>query len=147
MLTIPVWSYGLLQRDNIKKYKKDMKHRVRLTESDLNRIVMESVKRIMNEGKYGYPDDVDEIILCFESDVECMKMYEAVIYSMIKKKNRGIKLDFNLLVNSSWMKKFQQFAFRKFKQWQDNLTKESPYHFREYVANKMLRQIENGDYE
>lgn len=120
---------------------------VRLTENDVHKIVMESVKRIMNEGIYGYPDTVDQIILSFEHDRDCMKIYEDIIRMLTKKAKRGVELDFNLLVNSSVMKKFQQMAFAKFKKYQDDLAKDSPYIFRKYVAEKMLMDVEDGAYD
>lgn len=123
-----------------------MRRRVRLTESDLQNIIAETVKKVINEGLYGYPDDIDQIILCYENDAQCMKVYESIVQMLLKKAKRGVELSFDILVNSSVLKKFQQMAFRLFKQYQDNMTKESPYNFRKYVAEKMLYNIEEGIY-
>lgn len=123
-----------------------MKQKIRLTETDLHRIISESVKKVLNEGLYGYPDDIDQIILCYENDAQCMRIYEDIVRMLLKKAKRGVELSFDILVNSSILKKFQQMAFRLFKQYQDNMTRESPYNFRKYVAEKMLYNIEEGIY-
>ena len=123
-----------------------MKQKIRLTETDLYRIISESVKKVLNEGLYGYPDDIDQIILCYENDAQCMRIYEDIVRMLLKKAKRGVELSFDILVNSSVLKKFQQLAFRLFKKYQDNITRESPYNFRKYVAEKMLYNIEEGIY-
>ena len=46
---------------------------IRLTESELRNYITESVKRALNEGMYGYPDDCDQMILAYENDRESMK--------------------------------------------------------------------------
>ena len=113
---------------------------------NLDKIINESVKKVLREGLYGYPDDLDQIILAFNSDGECYRVYERILMSLLKKVNRGVELDFNTLVNSSVMKKLQSMILRKFKRYQNNFTKESYYKLREYIARKMFEDIEEGNY-
>lgn len=124
-----------------------MKQTIKLRESELKRIITESVKMVLREGMYGYPDDCDQIILAYENDRECMRYFEDIARMLDKKYKRGVQLDVDLLVNSSVLKKFQQFVFKKFKQWQENVTRETPYNFRAYVANRLIEKIENGEYD
>ena len=124
-----------------------MKQTIKLRESELKRIITESVKMVLREGMYGYPDDCDQIILAYENDRECMRYFEDIARIKKKKNKRGIQLDIDLLVNSSVLKKFQQFVFKKFKQWQENVTRETPYNFRAYVANRLIEKVENGEYD
>ena len=125
-----------------------MKQTIRLTESELRNLISESVVKILNEGMYGFPDDCDQIILAYQHDRECMNLYENIIRMLLKKRKSVDNLSFDILVNSSIMKKFQQFVFKKFKQYQDTpMSKNTPYTFREYVANRMLDQIENNEYD
>lgn len=115
-------------------------------ESKLNRIIRESVRKVLNEGMYGYPDDIDQIILSFENDSECMKMYENILRALYKKARKGVELDVELLANSSVMKKLQSMILRKFRRYQDNFTKESYGNLRMFIAEKMLRDVEEGNY-
>ncbi len=124
-----------------------MKRTIKLRESELKDIITESVKTVLREGMYGYPDDCDQMIFAFENDSECMRYFEDIARMLNKKNKRGIQLNVNLLVNSSVLKKFQQFVFRKFKQWQENMTRETPYNFRAYVANRLIEKVEDGDYD
>ena len=124
-----------------------MKRTIKLRESELKRIITESVKMVLSEGIYGYPDDCDQIILAYENDRECMRYFEDIARMLDKKYKRGVQLDVDLLVNSSVLKKFQQFVFKKFKQWQENVTRETPYNFRAYVANRLIEKVENGEYD
>lgn len=124
-----------------------MKQTIKLRESELKRIITESVKMVLREGMYGYPDDCDQIILAYENDRECMRYFEDIARMLDKKYKRGVQLDVDLLVNSSVLKKFQQFVFKKFKQWQENMTRETPYNFRAYVANRLIEKVENGEYD
>lgn len=124
-----------------------MKQTIKLRESELKRIITESVKMVLREGMYGYPDDCDQIILAYENDRECMRYFEDIARMLDKKYKRGVQLDVDLLVNSSVLKKFQQFVFKKFKQWQENVTRETPYNFRAYVANRLIEKVENGEYD
>lgn len=117
-----------------------------LYENKLNRIIRETVRKVLNEGMYGYPDDLDQIVLAFENDSECMKMYENVLRALYKKARRGVELDVETLANSSVMKKLQSMALRKFKRYQDNFTRESYANLRMFIANKMLRDVEEGNY-
>lgn len=125
-----------------------MRKIVKLTEEGLKNLISKSINGIINEGMYGYPDDCDQIILAYQHDRESMELYESIIQTLLKKRKKGVNLSFDVLVNSGVMKKFQQYVFRKFKQYQDTpMLRSTPYTFREYVANRMIEQIENGEYE
>ncbi|MBP5454889.1 MAG: hypothetical protein J6Y37_00120, partial [Paludibacteraceae bacterium] len=121
----------------------------RLTEAQLNRIVMEAATRLINEGIYGYPDGIDHIILLYENDSECMGIYDNIVRMLLKKAAKT-QLDPQILANSSIMKKFQQYVFRKFRGEQRREgtfdPRTAPYEFRQYVANKMVNDINDGIY-
>lgn len=121
---------------------------IRLTESQLNRVVIESVERCLNEGMYGYPDTVDSIILMFENDKDCMDSYTSMARLLAKKARKGVELSVDKLANCSWMKKFQQMCFRKFASEQEDLNHTtSPYIFRKYVAERMAEDVVNGNFD
>lgn len=66
---------------------------------------------------------------------------------MLKKKyNKGVDLSLEVLANSSIMKKYQQFVFRKFRNEQPMLSKDTPRLFREYMAQRMIERITSGEY-
>ena len=66
---------------------------------------------------------------------------------MLKKKHdKGVELSVDVLTNSSVMKKYQQFVFRKFRNEQPMITKETPYLFRKYIAEEMIERINEGLY-
>ena len=92
-----------------------MKKTIRLTESSLKRIISETVKRILNEGIYDYPDGIDHLILLAESDRECCDIFWDIVQMLKKKYNKGVDLSLEVLTNSSIMKQYQQFVFRKFR--------------------------------
>ena len=52
-----------------------MKKTIRLTESGLRHIISETVKRVLNEGIYDYPDGIDHLILLAENDRECYDIF------------------------------------------------------------------------
>ena len=134
------------RKDKKQNENREMKQTIRLKENQLKQIIAESVRKVLNEGMYGYPDDCDQIILAYENDRECMSIYEDIMRMLLKKHKRGVELSFDALVNSSVMKKFQQFVFRKFKKYQDGMTSGTPYSFREYVANRMIEDIRDDAY-
>ncbi len=114
---------------------------IHLNKQRLHRIIKESVNKVLNEGVYGYPDDIDMIILCAKNDRDCYDLYENLFRMVAKKYARGVELDVDFLANSSLMKKYQQFCFRKFKNEQGIITKSSPYNFRRYMAERMIEDI------
>ena len=109
-----------------------------INENRLNRIVSSVIKRYLNEGAYDYPDGVDGIILLMDNDRECHSLYTEIVRMLKKKKQKGVDLNLNVLAESSMMKKFQQFCFRKFKHEQEGMTKDSPRVFRFFVAERMI---------
>lgn len=123
-----------------------MKRTIRLTESELKTMISESIKRVLKEGIYDYPDGIDHLILLAENDLECLRIFEDIIRMLKKKVEKGIELSVDILANSSIMKKYQQFVFRKYKNEQPMFSRESPRLFRNYMAKKMIDKIDNGEY-
>ena len=123
-----------------------MKKTIRLTESDLKRMIAESVRNALNEGIYDYPDGIDHLIFLSENDRECYDLFWQIVQMLKKKHDKGVELSVDLLTNSSVMKKYQQFVFRKFRNEQPMITKETPYLFRKYIAEEMIERINEGLY-
>ena len=123
-----------------------MRKTIRLTENELRRMISESLKSVLNEGIYDYPDGIDHLILMAENDKECYDIFWNIVQMLKKKYDKGIELSVNLLTNSSIMKKYQQFVFRKYKSEQPMLGKETPYLFRKYMAERMIERITSGEY-
>lgn len=117
-----------------------------INESQLNRIIKESVKRILNEGIYNYPDGIDHLILLAENDRECYDLFWQIVEMLKKKFNKGVELDVDVLTNSSLMKKYQQFCFRKFKKEQPEIDPKAPYLFRKYMSERIIDRISDGEY-
>lgn len=117
----------------------------------LRNIIKESVKRYLNEGVYDYPDYADIIILDAENDSELYnKFYWPMVLMLVKKIKKGVNLDKSVLADSSMLKKYQQLAFRKYRQEQmeDGVydAKISPKVFRDHVAERMIEDAENEVY-
>ena len=123
-----------------------MKKTIRLTENELRRMISESVRRVLTEGIYDYPDGIDHLILMAENDRECHNIFWQIVQMLKKKYDKGVELSVDLLINSSIMKKYQQFVFRKYKSEQPMLSKETPYLFRKYMAERMIDRITSGEY-
>jgi hypothetical protein len=123
-----------------------MKKTIRLTENELKRLISESLKRVLNEGIYDYPDGIDHLILLAENDRECHDIFWNIVQMLKKKYDKGVDLSVDLLTNSSVMKKYQQFVFRKYKGEQPTLSKETPYLFRKYMAERIIDRISDGEY-
>lgn len=119
---------------------------IRLSESSLRHIISETVKRVLNEGIYDYPDGIDHLILLAENDRECWDIFWDIVQMLKKKYNKGVDLSLEVLTNSSIMKKYQQFVFRKFRNEQPMLSKDTPRLFREYMAQRMIERITSGEY-
>jgi hypothetical protein len=123
-----------------------MRKIIRLRESELRQMICESVKRVLNEGIYDYPDGIDHLILMAENDRECYDIFWNIVQMLKKKYDKGVDLSVDLLTNSSVMKKYQQFVFRKYKGEQPTLSKETPYLFRKYMAERIIDRISDGEY-
>lgn len=123
-----------------------MKKTIRLTETDLKRMIAESVRNALNEGIYDYPDGIDHLIFLSENDRECYDLFWQIVQMLKKKHDKGVELSVDVLTNSSVMKKYQQFVFRKFRNEQPMITKETPYLFRKYIAEEMIERINEGLY-
>ena len=123
-----------------------MKKTIRLTKNEFKRLISESVKRVLNEGIYDYPDGIDHLILLAENDRECYDIFWNIVQMLKKKYDKGVDLSVDLLTNSSIMKKYQQFVFRKYKNEQPAFSKETPYLFRKYMAERIIDRISDGEY-
>lgn len=123
-----------------------MKRTIRLTENELKTMISESVKKVLKEGIYDYPDGIDHLILLAENDRECYDIFWNIVQMLKKKYDKGVELSVDLLTNSSIMKKYQQFVFRKYKNEQPMISKETPYLFRKYMAERMIDRITSGEY-
>lgn len=123
-----------------------MKRTIRLTENELKTMISESVKKVLKEGIYDYPDGIDHLILMAENDRECYDIFWNIVQMLKKKYDKGVELSVDLLTNSSIMKKYQQFVFRKYKNEQPMISKETPYLFRKYMAERMIDRITSGEY-
>ena len=123
-----------------------MRRRIRLTESELRHMIAESVKRVLNEGIYDYPDGIDHLILLSENDRECYDIFWEIVKMLRKKFDKGLELSVEKLTNSSIMKKYQQFCFRKFKNEQGVISKDAPYQFRRYMSERIIDRINGGEY-
>lgn len=123
-----------------------MKRTIRLTESELKTMISESIKRVLKEGIYDYPDGIDHLILLAENDRECYDIFWNIVKMLKKKVEKGVELSVDILSNSSIMKKYQQFVFRKYKSEQPMLSSETPRLFREYMAQRMIERINSGEY-
>jgi len=123
-----------------------MKRTIRLTENELKTMISESVKKVLKEGIYDYPDGIDHLILLAENDRECYDIFWNIVQMLKKKYDKGVELSVDLLTNSSIMKKYQQFVFRKYKSEQPMLSEETPYLFRKYMAERMIDRITSGEY-
>lgn len=113
----------------------------------IRRIVSECTKKTLNEGIYDYPDGIDHLILLSENDRECHDIYWSIIQMLLKKVKKGVDLSVDILANSSIMKKYQQFVFRKFKNEQPNFDRNAPRAFREYIAERMIERINNEEFD
>lgn len=134
-----------------------MKKIIRLTESDIHRMVMEAISSLNldQEGSCGLPGGVDDIILSAESDRGCMSQYEMIVNTLLRKKRtlekNGVKLDVLTLANSRVMANFWRMCFNYYREITDNTGRNlsenpDPNKFKIYMAQKMIGQIENGEY-
>lgn len=121
---------------------------VKCNKSKIKQIVKESIRRIINEGVYGYPDTVDSIILCSENDRQLYDEYSQIAKAVNKIHNRGKEVTAERLVDSSILKKYQQHCFRKYGTENPDLDrKNSPRIFREFIANKIIDEVLNGQWD
>ena len=139
-----------------------MKKIIKLKESELKTMISETVKKTLNEmkyknisvkkskslneGVYDYPDTIDELILDSENDRECYDYYWSIVQMLKKKLQKGIDLSVDVLANSSIMKKYQQFVFRKFGNVQMDRNKKSPLLFRQYISQRIIERLKSGEY-
>lgn len=124
------------------------KNVVKLTESQLKDVVSESVRALIGEGVYGYPDGIDTIILLSENDGELYKVWESIAMMVAKLAAKGSELSVEKLANSSTMKAYQQACFRKYAKEQETGfdPRVSPSVFRKYMAERMIDEVNFGEW-
>ena len=115
-------------------------------EKTLKEFIDKSVRKALNEGIYNYPDGIDHLILLSENDRECYDIFWGIVKMLRKKFDKGLELSVEKLTNSSIMKKYQQFCFRKFKNEQGIISKDAPYQFRRYMSERIIDRINGGEY-
>lgn len=119
---------------------------ISLTENQLYGIIKESVNQVLSEGIYDYPDGIDHLIFLAENDRECYDLFWQIVNALKKKFDKGVELSVDALANSSIMKKYQQFCFRKFKREQPNIDPQAPFLFRKYMSERIVDRINDGEY-
>lgn len=133
----------------IKKATGKSLNEMKISEKDLMNIISESIKEVWpgdeddEKGMYGYPKDIDALVLLTTNDKECMKRYDNIARAVKKKQDKGIELSVDILANSSVMKKLQQLAFRKFRSEQEGILPTTPYNFRRFMSERMIDDIHN----
>lgn len=121
---------------------------VKLTESQLKDVVLESVRALISEGVYGYPDGIDTIVLLSENDGELYNFWETIARRVAKLAAKGTELSVEKLANSSTMKAYQQKCFRKYAKEQETGfdPRVSPSVFRRYMAERMIDEVNFGEW-
>lgn len=131
-----------------KESKNRKKNVVKLTESQLKEVVSESVRALIGEGVYGYPDGIDTIVLLSENDRELYKVWESIAMTVAKLAAKGTEPSVEKLANSSTMKAYQQACFRKYAKEQETGfdPRVSPSVFRKYMAERMIDEVNFGEW-
>lgn len=167
------WGYGTdwkLEPSNINmtalrsmegydKYPKDVKsgdvaakakasRKTNVSETKLDNAIQKSVKKVLNEGIYDYPDGIDHIILLSENDRELYDEYRNIAKACMKLYKKDVQLTLERLMESSIMKRYQQHCFKKYAKEQQGLDRmNSPREFRRYVAEKIIDEVVNGQWD
>ncbi|MBP5722761.1 MAG: hypothetical protein J6X18_04190 [Bacteroidales bacterium] len=123
-------------------------NRQHISKDELREMVKSKIRKMLKEGAYGYPDTVDGIILCSENDRELYDEYVQIAKAVAKVYKRDAEITFERLVDSSILKKYQQHCFGKYgKENPDKDRVKSPRIFREYVAQKIIDEVLNGQWD
>ena len=125
-----------------------MKKIITLTEAQLHKLIRKAINEELDtNGCYGYPEGVDDVILTTENDRDCAEYYNGILKMLLKLHNRGKELTVERLVNSSVLKRYQQICFKKYQELGGGRnTRPIPLVFRQFIAQRMINQIKNGDY-
>lgn len=119
-----------------------------VSESKLDNAIRKSIKKVLNEGIYGYPDGIDHIILLSENDRELYDEYRQIAKACMKLYKKDVQLSLERLMESSIMKRYQQHCFRKYAKEQQGLDRmNSPREFRRFIAEKIIDEVVNGDWD
>lgn len=125
-----------------------MKKIITLTEAQLHKLIRKAINEELDtNGCYGYPEGVDDVILTAENDRECSDYYDGIVKMLLKRHRRGEELTVERLVNSSVLKRYQQICFKKYQELGGGRnTRPIPLLFRQFIAQRMIKQIKEGDY-
>lgn len=119
-----------------------------VSESKLNTAIQKSIKKVLNEGIYDYPDGIDHIIFLSENDRELYEEYQQIAKACMKLYKKDVQLTLERLMESSIMKRYQQHCFRKYAKEQQGLDRmNSPREFRRFIAEKIIDEVVNGAWD
>lgn len=119
-----------------------------VSESKLNTTIRKSIKKVLNEGIYDYPDGIDNIIFLSENDRELYEEYRQIAKACMKLYKKDVQLTLERLMESSIMKRYQQHCFSKYAKEQQGLDRmNSPREFRRFIAEKIIDEVVNGAWD
>lgn len=119
-----------------------------VSESKLNTAIQKSIKKVLNEGIYDYPDGIDHIIFLSENDRELYEEYQQIAKACMKLHKKDVQLTLERLMESSIMKRYQQHCFKKYAKEQQGLDRmNSPREFRRFIAEKIIDEVVNGAWD
>lgn len=119
-----------------------------VSESKLNTAIQKSIKKVLNEGIYDYPDGIDHIIFLSQNDRELYEEYRQIAKACMKLYKKDVQLTLERLMESSIMKRYQQHCFKKYAKEQKGLDRmNSPREFRRFIAEKIIDEVVNGAWD
>jgi len=119
-----------------------------VSESKLDNAIQKSIKKVLNEGIYDYPDGIDYIIFLSENDRELYEEYRQIAKACMKLYKKDVQLSLEHLMESSIMKRYQQHCFKKYAKEQQGLDRmNSPREFRRFIAEKIIDEVVNGAWD
>jgi hypothetical protein len=119
-----------------------------VSESKLNTAIQKSIKKVLKEGIYDYPDGIDHIIFLSENDRELYEEYRQIAKACMKLYKKDVQLTLERLMESSIMKRYQQHCFKKYAKEQQGLDRmNSPREFRRFIAEKIIDEVVNGAWD
>lgn len=119
-----------------------------VSEAKQNSAIQKSIKKVLNEGIYDYPDGIDHIIFLSENDRELYEEYQQIAKACMKLHKKDVQLTLERLMESSIMKRYQQHCFKKYAKEQQGLDRmNSPREFRRFIAEKIIDEVVNGAWD
>lgn len=83
---------------------------MKVTETQLRKIIRESIENMFNTQKEGRMGNVEDLILYADNDRAVYDRISMVANALKKKADKGMEISMSKLVNSSVMRKITQFA-------------------------------------